>query len=473
MAKLSTPSAAVLDRLKQVLGPNGFISDPSDMTAYLNEPRGRWSGTTAFIARPKTTDEVSALLKICSENKLAVVPQSGNTGLVGGQIPAGHEIVVSTDRMCGIVELDAFNNTLTVQSGAILSEIQKAADDDDRLFPLSLASEGSARIGGLLSTNAGGNAVLRYGMARDLVLGLEVVTPQGEVWSDLSGLRKNNTGYDLKHLFMGAEGTLGIITAATLKLFSKPKQIETGLVAIPNLESGLELLNLVQKLGGDMVSAFELIPRIGMEFQLTHFDDARDPMSDAHDWYILMELTTSIEDIPMGVLLERVLEEALQKHLILDGVIASSESQRQMLWAFRENLSEVQKLEGASLKHDVSVPVSAIPQFMSSAIKVVLERMSDARPVPFGHVGDGNIHFNISQPKSMERETFEAQRETIARAVHDVVLGLGGSFSAEHGIGVDKREVLRSHKGKTALDLMSRLKKAIDPDGIMNPGKLL
>jgi len=473
MTQLSPPSTTTIDRLKKALGSNGFIVEPSDMAAYLNEPRGRWSGTTAFIARPKTTEEVSAVLKICSESRSAVVPQSGNTGLVGGQIPTGHEVLVSTDRMDKIMELDTFNNTLTVQSGSILSVIQNAADHAERLFPLSLASEGSARIGGLLSTNAGGNAVLRYGMARDLVLGLEVVTPQGDIWSDLTGLRKNNTGYDLKHLFMGAEGTLGIITAATLKLFSKPKQTETALVAIQDLESALELLNLAQQMGGDMVSAFELIPRIGLEFQLTHFDSVRDPMGDAHDWYILMELTTSIKDIAINVLLEKIFETALQNSLILDGVAASSESQRQMLWGFRENLSEVQKHEGASLKHDVSVPVSAIPKFMSAATEAVLQVIPDARPVPFGHVGDGNIHFNISQPKSMDTEAFEAKRQDVSRAVHEVVIGLGGSFSAEHGIGVDKRQMLKSHKSQTALDLMSRLKKAIDPVGIMNPGKLL
>ena len=472
MTQKSAPNRATLDRLKEVLGADGFIEAPEDMDGYLSEPRGRWFGATPFIARPKNTDEMSAVLCICADTKTAVVPQSGNTGLVGGQIPLGHEILVSTSRMTRIIEIDRINNTMTVESGVVLSDIQHAASQSERLFPLSLASEGSARIGGLLSTNAGGNAVLRYGMARDLVLGLEVVTPQGEIWSDLNGLRKDNTGYDLKHLFMGAEGTLGIITAATLKLFSQPRQTETAFLAIPNLSEGLALLGLARQMGGDMISAFELIPRIGIDFQLAHYETARDPIQSRHEWYVLMELTTSMEDLPMHQVMERIFESAVDQGLVLDGALATSESQRQALWALRENLSDVQKKEGASLKHDVSVAVSAIPQFMEDAITAVRKIIPDARPVPFGHVGDGNIHFNISQPKPMDRETFEAKRAEVAQAVHEIVAGLGGSFSAEHGIGVDKAQLMRSLKDQTALGLMSSIKSAIDPDGIMNPGKI-
>ena len=472
-ARSSPPSADTLTRVRSVLGTKGVIDNPNDMAAYLEEPRGRWTGQTPLIARPSSTEEVAKLVHICADTQTALVPQSGNTGLVGGQIPESHEIVVSTDRLTNVRQVDIVNNTITAEAGCILSHLQDLADTSDRLFPLSLASEGSARLGGVLSTNAGGNNVLRYGNARDLTLGLEVVTPKGAIWSDLSGLRKDNTGYDLKHLFMGAEGTLGIITAATIQLFPKPQQTETAFVAMRDIEACLDLLGEAKMLSGDCVSSFELIPRIALDFQLTHQDDARDPLAQKAEWYILFELTSSMPGHHLRTVMEHILEVAVDTGLITDGTLAANKRQRAALWALRESISEIQKREGASHKHDISVPVSAIPQFLSKAITAVSRAVPGIRPVPFGHIGDGNIHFNLSQPKDSSRAAYDAQRDDIAHLVYDIVADLGGSFSAEHGIGIAKKQDLNARKDPTALALMRQIKKALDPDGIMNPGKML
>ena len=472
-ARSTAPSADTLARLKSVLGAKGIIENPDEMAAYLEEPRGRWSGTTALIARPTSTAEVAKLVRICAETKTAIVPQSGNTGLVGGQIPMGHEIVVSTDRLTNVRQVDLNNSTITADAGCILSDLQDLADESDRLFPLSLASEGSARLGGVLSTNAGGNNVLRYGNARDLTLGLEVVTPSGAIWSDLSGLRKNNTGYDLKHLFMGAEGTLGLITAATIQLVPRPRQTETAFVAMRDIDACLDLLGEVRALSGNCVSSFELIPRIALDFQLTHQDEARDPLTKKAEWYILFELTSSMPGNHLQTVMEHILEVAVDTGLVMDGTLAASKHQRAVLWALRESISEIQKREGASHKHDISVPVSAIPEFLNTAIAAVSRAVPGIRPVPFGHIGDGNIHFNLSQPKDSSRDAYNAQRDDIAHLVYDIVADLGGSFSAEHGIGIAKKEELATRKGQTALDLMRQIKSALDPDGLMNPGKML
>ncbi len=472
LSMTQTPTTDTLDRLKAIVGPKGVIDDPHDMRAYTTEHRDRWVGATPLVVRPQNTDEVAAIVKVCAETQTAIVPQSGNTGLVGGQIPTGDEIVLSLNRMNAVRMIDVQNNTLTLEAGCILANVQQIAEEADRFFPLSLSSEGSAQIGGLISTNAGGNAVLRYGPMRDLVLGLEVVTPQGEIWNGLSGLRKDNTGYDLKQLFIGAEGTLGVITAATVKLFPRPTDIATAFVAVPSISAAIDLLQLAQKETGNQVSAFEIIPRIGLDFLMQHMT-MRDPLTAPYDWYILMEVGTSQSQGQARAAIEHLIAHALEKAWVLDGTIAESEKQRGDLWALRESLSEVQKFEGLSLKHDVSVPISALPVFMARALTAVEDMVPGIRPVPFGHIGDGNIHFNLSQPTDMDRATFDAKHDSLAACVHDIVTDLKGSISAEHGIGVAKRGELTTRKSAVALDIMRSVKAALDPQGIMNPGKLL
>jgi FAD/FMN-containing dehydrogenase len=473
MTNHSDPSPETLKRIIEVLGPQGYLTKARDTSPYLTEPRERWVGRTSLVARPSTTEEVAKVVKICAETNTPIVPQSGNTGLVGGQIPTGPEILLSLNRLNQVRQIDSANSTITVEAGIILENLQNLADQNDRLFPLSLASEGSAQIGGLLSTNAGGNAVLRYGPMRDLVLGLEVVTPQGEIWNGLTGLRKDNTGYDLKQLFIGAEGTLGIITAATLKLFPKPVETATALVAIRDIEAAIELLALARKESGDQVSAFELLPLIGLKFVTEHIPNTRPPLSEEHDWHILLEYSSSSSTGMLRSSLETVLEQAYEAGLVLDAALAESEKQRAELWMLRESLPEAQKSEGVSLKHDISVPVSAIPKFMAQALAEVSSAVPGIRPVPFGHIGDGNIHFNLSEPSGGNSDRFAGKRTKISQIVHDIVQSLNGSISAEHGIGIAKRDEMLTRKSSTEVEMMRSVKKALDPQGIMNPGKLI
>jgi FAD/FMN-containing dehydrogenase len=460
-------NADTLARLKDVVGAKGFSEDPAEIAPHLEEWRSKYKGRSALLLKPAATAEVSAILAICNETGTPVVPQGGNTGLVGGQVPFDGEVLLSLSRLNQIRALDVAAHTLSVEAGVVLAAVQKAADEKDLLFPLSLAAEGSATIGGNLSTNAGGVAVLRYGMARDLVLGLEVVLADGRVLDHMTALRKDNTGYDLKQLFIGAEGTLGVITAAVLKLFPKPARRATAFAAVPSPAAAVALLSRLQAATGGLVSAFEIMPRIGLELVVAHIPGARDPLSAPSPWYVLAEATSAAQ-FDLDTVFEAVLAES-----VTDAAIAANEAQRAAFWALRENMSEAQKREGASIKHDVSVPVSAIPAFLAQATDAVLQALPGARPVGFGHIGDGNIHFNFSAPKGGDAAAFLARWEDIQRLVHDIVHQFGGSISAEHGIGVQKRDQLARYKSAVEMDVMRALKRTLDPKNILNPGKVI
>lgn len=466
-------SKKALDEIRRILGPKGVVAS-EDASAYLTEWRDKFKGRAALIAKPANTDEVSQILKIASEAGIGIVPQGGNTGLVGGQIPSldGTEIILNLSRMNEIRKIDTLNDTMLVDAGCILANVQQAASDAGRFFPLSLASEGSAEIGGLLSTNAGGINVLRYGNARAQVLGLEVVLPNGEIWNGLKGLRKDNTGYDLKQIFMGAEGTLGVITAAVLKLFAAPTDRATGFVAVPDLDAVIALLGLTREMTGELVSAFELIPAIGLEFLAKH-KGFNSPLKSPAPWYVLIELTSTDAPGTLKNALEPLLATGLEKGLVLDATIAANVSQTEEFWRLRETMSEIQKFEGGSIKHDIAVQISDIPAFVERAIAAVTAACTGIRPVVFGHVGDGNLHFNLTQPENADKDSYLAGWEALSRIVHDIVDDMGGSISAEHGIGQLKRDDLAHYKSHVEMDLMRRLKKAFDPNGIMNPGKVI
>ncbi|MCZ6447466.1 MAG: FAD-binding oxidoreductase [Alphaproteobacteria bacterium] len=474
-------SEETLARLLGAVGDRGMITDPGDMVPYVTDHRDLFEGAAAAVLRPVSTEETAAVVTICAETGTSIVPQGGNTGLVGGSVPdaSGDAVVLNLGRMNKVRELDPLNNTMTVEAGCILADLQTAAADADRLFPLSLGAEGSCMIGGNLSTNAGGVGVLKFGNARDLVLGLEVVLPDGRVWPGLSALRKDNTGYDLKHLFIGAEGTLGVITAAVLKLFPRPAQVETAFMAVPELDNVLRLLADARAASGDGVTAFELLPRIGVELVLKHFEGTRAPMDTVSPWYVLMEWSageSGAKNEPEAGLrraLEAFLEARFEAGMVIDAVLASSEAQAKELWHFREVLPECETREGASIKHDVSVPVSKVADFIAEGTRLLEAYMEGVRVFPFGHVGDGNIHFNVSQPVAMTKDEFHAHRREMNRMVHDLVMAMGGSFSAEHGIGRFKKGELAHYGEPLDLELMRRIKAAFDPDGIMNPGKVL
>jgi len=469
------PMNDALTRLRNLVGPKGWLDAPADIAPYEREQRGLFHGKARAVLRPADTREVAAALKICNAAKIAIVPQSGNTGLVGGGVPdqSGTQIVLSLDRLDKIRALDPVNDTITVDAGVILADIQKRATDADRLFPLSLAAEGSCRIGGNLSTNAGGINVLRYGMARDLVLGLEVVLADGRVLDTMTGLRKDNTGYDLKQIFLGAEGTLGIITAAVLKLFPALREVETCFVALPAPQAAIELLGRAKAESGGNVQAFELTERRLIDFVLAHIPGTADPLAEKHSWYALIEFAAGDLGGALKPMVERLLERALEDGLILDAAMAASEQQRKALWKLRESMTEAQKPEGASIKHDISVPVSSVPDFLARGTKAVEDFVPGARVCAFGHAGDGNIHFNVSRPLDWTDDKFQAVRHEMNARVHAIVAEYRGSISAEHGIGVLKRDELPLYKDATALELMRMLKAAFDPNNILNPGKLL
>ena len=465
----------LLAQLKAVVGPKGFVDDSADAAPYLSEWRGRFTGKAAAVIRPASTEEVAEVVRLCHQAGQAIVPQGGNTSLVGGSIPfeTGSEIVLSLSRMNRIRDLDPLNHTVTVEAGCVLQTLQEKAAEADRLLPLSFGAEGTCQIGGVLSTNAGGTMTVRYGNTRDLVLGIEAVLPDGRIWNGLRRLRKDNTGYDLKHLFIGAEGTLGVITAAVLKLFPRPKQIETAFAAVPDPAAAIALLSEMREATGDAVTAFELIPRIGIDFALRHVQGVIDPLSERYDWYVLLETSAGTQSEGFRALFESGLEKGFEAGLILDAVLAESTTQQRAFWFIREAIVEAQKYEGGSLKNDVSVPVSRVADFIAAATEAVSARIPGIRPVPFGHVGDGNIHFNLNQPEGADTAGYMARWDEIQTAVNDIVRGLDGSISAEHGIGRIKREELARVKSPVEIELMRAIKAAFDPKGIMNPGKLV
>lgn len=467
----STPSAQTLVRLAAVVGDKYAITDPDEMTAYMTEWREIWTGKSPLVLRPASTDEVSKILAIAHETESAIVPQSGNTGLVGGQIPfeTGDEVVLSLDRMTRIRNVDPVNNSITVDAGVTLKVVQEEAEKVERLFPLSLESEGSCRIGGNLSTNAGGLGVLAYGNARDLCLGLEVVLADGRIWNGLKSLRKDNTGYDLKNLFIGAEGTLGVITGAVLKLFPHPNNRATAFVALPSVKAALDLLTLARQRSSSPVTAIELFPRNGLEFTIKHFQ-VRDPFAQAAPWYVLIELSGSGD---LDSLIAEILGDAAERGIVLDATIAQSEARRKDIWFIRQAIVEVQKREGGSIKHDISVPISELPAFVEAGFAAIQSFMPGARPMPFGHIGDGNLHFNVSQPIGMDKHAFLAEWQAMNEVVFAVVLKHGGSISAEHGIGRLKRDMMTKVKSPVELQMMRDVKKMFDPKGILNPNKVL
>jgi len=464
---------AILDRLKQAAGPGGWTDDAQEIAPRLVEGRGLFHGACALMVKPASTEAVAAIVRVCAEQRIPIVPQGGNTGLVGGGVPEAGSVLLTLGRMNRLRAVDPATHTMTVEAGMILKDAQRAAAEHDLLFPLSLGAEGSCQIGGNLSTNAGGVQVLRYGNARDLVLGLEVVLADGTVLSSLKSLRKDNTGYDLKQLFIGAEGTLGIITAATLKLFPLPRDRATGFASLRDPAAAIALLSLARRLSGDAVTSFEIMNRMTLDFAVRHIPGAAEPIAQPAGWYALIELSTSRADAALGGVMEAILAEAAEQGLVPDAVIAQSETQARALWRLREEAPEAQKREGGSIKHDVSVPVGTVPEFLAKATAAVEARLPGIRVTAFGHAGDGNIHYNLSQPVGADRAQYLARWDEFNRIVHDIVQALGGSFSAEHGIGRLKRGELAHYKSPEELALMRRIKAALDPHNIMNPGKVI
>ena len=462
----------MIEKLVRIVGPNYCITDPATLAPYLVEERGLYQGSALCVVKPASTQEVSEVMALCWQMGYPMVPQGGNTGLCGGGVPEGNAVVISTERLNRIRAFDPVNRSITVEAGCILSSIQQAADQENLLFPLSLGAEGSCCIGGNLSTNAGGLNVIRYGNTRDLTLGLEVVLPDGRIWDGLKGLRKDNSGYDLKHLFIGAEGTLGIITAAVLRLYSKPKAVQTAFIALPDADSALSILTLAQSESGDCVTGCELIPRIALDFWCQYLPNATDPMAQRHPWYLLLEIETS-QTIGLDAIMEGILSTALEKGWLSDAVIAASESQRNTFWRIREEIPAAQKRAGASIKNDISVPVSSVPELIKRATVAIEDHIPGVRVVAFGHLGDGNLHFNLSEPVGGNPQAFLSQWEAASGIVHDIAVDMDGSFSAEHGIGRLKVDELVRLKPAIDLDIMGRIKAALDPKSLMNPGKVV
>jgi D-lactate dehydrogenase (cytochrome) len=464
-------SPDLVARFAAIVGDKYAVTDPNEIAPYLTEERNLYQGHSSLVLRPGSTSEVAAICKLATETKTALVPQGGNTGLVGGQTPHHGEVVLSLRRLNAIREIDTQSNTMTCEAGVILANAQQRASDAERLFPLSLGSEGSCTVGGNLSTNAGGTTALAYGVARDLVTGIEVVLADGRIINNLSKLKKDNTGYDLRDLFIGAEGTLGIITAAVLKLFPKPRAIETAFVALASPAAALQLLEISQGEAAGTLTSFELIADICIDFCVKHGPNIRAPLSGQYPWYVLMEISSQRDDA--SGTMEAILSRAMENGIVDDAVIAANLDQRAAFWKLREVISPVQKPEGGSIKHDISVPVAAVPELIAQANAAVVKLIPGARPFPFGHLGDGNIHYNVSQPVGGDKDAFLARWNDIHDVVHGIVARLDGSISAEHGIGVMKRDELPHFKDSAALDVMRTLKATFDPLNIMNPGKIL
>ena len=446
------------------------IIAPDDARPMLEEWRGRWQGRPAMVVAPQSTRDVAALLGYCAEHRIAVTPQGGNTGLVGGQIPLNGEVLLSLKRMNRIRRIDPLDNSMTLDAGVTLAAAQEAAAGADRLFPLSIGSEGSCQIGGVISTNAGGVNVLRYGNMRELVLGLEVVTPSGEIWNGLKRLRKDNTGYDLKQLFIGGEGTLGIVTAAALRLFPRPRETVTVFAGLASPHAALALLNRAQSAG--TVTSFELMSRATIALCIRNIPDTRDPLTAAHPWYALVEFSSG-QTGALRQAVETVMGEAYEAGDIADAVIAANEREAGALWRMRHSASEAMKPEGGQAKYDVSVPVAAVPAFLARAADTVEAACPGARVIAFGHMGDGNIHYDVLQPEAMSREDFAARQAALEAAVYDCIDAFEGSISAEHGVGVARRDDIARRKQPVEIAMMRAVKAALDPSGIMNPGKML
>lgn len=471
----TTLDAEMISRFAAIVGQSHALRGSDETAPYTVETRGLYHGKTPLVLRPGCVEEVSAILKLATETGTSMVPQGGNTGHVAGQVPreGAADVVVTLSRLNRIRDVDPVGNVIVADAGCILADIQKAAEAVDRLFPLSLGSEGTCQIGGNLSTNAGGTAVLAYGNARQLCLGLEVVLPTGEVWDGLRRLKKDNTGYDLRDLFIGAEGTLGIITGAVLKLVPRPAGHEVALAGLRSVADALTLFDRAAQRCGTALTGFELMPRIGVEFTTRHIPGVRDPLENPHDWYVLIDVSTSDSADTARQMIEALLAEAFEQNLVQDAVIAASGEQRRSLWHMRESMSPAQRPEGGSIKHDVSVPVSSIPAFMAEADAAVLAMIPGARICSFGHMGDGNIHYNISQPVGADKQAFLDRWREVSAVVHGLVLKHGGSISAEHGIGQLKRDELAVIRAPIEMDLMRRIKRAFDPAGIMNPDKVV
>jgi FAD/FMN-containing dehydrogenase len=468
-------NSSLLHDLRRVVGPQGYLDQPADIEPYLLDHRRLYRGATPLVLRPDSTEQVSSIMRMCNQARVGVVPVGGNTSYCGGATPSedGSQIVLSLARMRRIRSIDPLNYTMIAEAGCVLADVQAAAAAADRLFPMSLGSEGSCQLGGNLSTNAGGTAVLRYGMMRDLVLGLEVVLPDGRILDGLKPLRKDNTGYDLRDLFIGAEGTLGVITAAACKLFSRPASTVTAFVGLADPQRAVDLLSRLRTFTGDAVSTFELIPRIALDLVLEHIPNTADPLDRRHDWYVLLEIGMGRHDEALTGAIEAQLAAAMEQGQIADAALAANQSQRDMFWRLRETIPEAQRCIGASIKHDVSVTTSELPRFIVEASRLVHEMAPHGRIVAYGHLGDGNLHFNISRPSDGDDASFLRLAPKINRAVHDLIARYGGSISAEHGIGRLKREELVRYKHPVALEVMHAIKQALDPNGIMNPGKVL
>jgi FAD/FMN-containing dehydrogenase len=468
-------SKTLIARFIEIVGEANAVTRVQDQSAYLREWRDLYTGTTPVVLRPASTEEVSRILVLANAESIAIVPQGGNTGLVGGQIPskAGNEIVLSLSRLRTVRDVDAIGGTMIVEAGLTLAEAQSAAKNAGRCFPLSLASEGSAQIGGILATNAGGTAVLAYGNARNLTLGIEAVLADGSIWHGLRRLKKDNTGYDLRDLLIGSEGTLGIITAACLRLFPMPAERETAIVAFETPEAAMKLFRLTEAETGPSLTAFEFWAHRAQEFAIKYMPTVRDPFTDEYPWYALIELSHGGKGTRIANTIEPLLASAHGQGLILDAAIARSLRQAGDFWRLRESFSEAQKGAGGSIKHDISVPVARSPEFLQRAAKVVETVCPGARPVPFGHFGDGNLHYNVSQPEGLDKAQYLALWDEMSGAIFELVTELGGSISAEHGIGLMKRDVLTRYRSEVELDMMRAIKKALDPKGILNPGKVL
>ena len=463
---------ALIQAMEAITGPHGVITDAAQMAPHLAESRGLYHGTSPALVKPENTEQVSEIVKLCAAAKVPIVAHGGNTGLVGGGVPGG-AVVLSLERMNSVIDVDAANLTMTVEAGCILADVQSAAIDAGAYFPLSLGAEGSCRIGGNLSTNAGGVHVLRYGNARDLVLGLEVVLADGQVWNGLKALRKDNTGYDLKSLFLGAEGTLGIITRAVLRLYPQPKSTCVALAGCAGFDDALKIFQAARARAADVLNACEVLNAFSVDMAEKHLESAKSPLEGRHETYVLLEFASADADADLNALMEAVLSDAFEATLVEDAVIAQSGPQADAIWALREAVPEAQKCEGGSIKHDVSVPVSKVPDFIARASALVQKRIPGVRVCAFGHMGDGNIHFNLTQPVNLEKQAFLDQWADTNRAVHDVVVDMGGSFSAEHGVGVLKTGEMARLKDPVELSLMRTVKRALDPQGTMNPGKVL
>jgi FAD/FMN-containing dehydrogenase len=463
----------LLDRIDAIVGPRGWSMDAAECLAHAADFLHAARGRTPLVLKPATTEEVAALVKVLREHRVPVVPQGGNTGLVGGGVPddSGRQVVLSLQRMARILEVDAEGEVLVCEAGAVLADVQRAAMDAGRLFPLSLGAEGSARIGGLLSTNAGGVNVLRYGMAREMVLGIEAVLPDGRVWNGLRRLRKDNTGYDLKQVFIGAEGTLGIVTKAALRLYPLPRERQTVWLAVESPAAAVTLFARFRDAFGETVTSFELITGLGVALAERRLG-LRPPIDSAHPWHVLAEVAWTFEE-GLAARLEGLLEAVIAAGLVLDGAVAQSEAQREAFWAVRESQSEAMAKEGAVVRNDVTVPVRLIPELVARVRRVLEPMVPGVRVMPFGHVGDGNLHMNLMQPEAMSREAFVAVRADIQTRLYDIVQDLDGSISAEHGIGRLKRDELARRKDPVELELMRTLKRALDPEGLMNPGVIV